>query len=336
MTRPTDSRHRALELYIAGRHRDLISNPPIWSASLFAQRVISAEHRALARRVAANVPVPPTGDVDDAARILRPFLDHVRSDDRGAHPYVLTVNGGDVADRAGVRINDVVVTLDGEAITFASQLSGAIKQRPDQLITLSILRDGQPLMISATPARRGNQGLIGIIIMNEEGPELTPTVTRRYLWLHAIVGLMLAGTLGLLSALVARGGIALRLMSIAVVTRTGTLASGSRVRLRAVLSWLPVLAAAAAAFAGRAPLVTFTPQAAPFFAIAPNLPPVFPTNLPAIFFPDEPSILFVRVAIIAVALVVFAVGAVSAVIRPERGLQDRLAGTWLVPATSLP
>jgi len=285
----------------------------------------------LARRVAANVPLPPAADVDEAARVLGPFLDNVRSDVRGAHPYVLTVNGGEVADRAGLRINDVVVTLDGEAMTFASQLSGAIKQRPDRLITLSLLRDGQPLMISATPARRGNQGLIGIIIMNEEGPELTPTVARRYLWLHAIVGLMLAGTLGLLSALAARGGIALRLMSIAVVTRTGTLASGSRVRLRAFVSWLPVIAASAAAFAGHAPLLTLTPQAAPLFAIAPSLPPIFPSNLPPIFFPDEPSILFVRLAIIAVALLVFAVGAISAVIRPGGGLQDRLAGTWLVP-----
>jgi len=40
---------------------------------------------------------------------------------------------------------------------------------------------------------------------------------------------------------------------------------------------------------------------------------------------------FVRVAIISVALTVFAVGAMSAIITPERGLQDRLAGTWLVP-----
>jgi hypothetical protein len=49
------------------------------------------------------------------------------------------------------------------------------------------------------------------------------------------------------------------------------------------------------------------------------------------FFPNEPSIFFVRVAIITVALAVFAFGAISAIIRPERGLQDRLAGTWLVP-----
>jgi hypothetical protein len=37
------------------------------------------------------------------------------------------------------------------------------------------------------------------------------------------------------------------------------------------------------------------------------------------------------VAIIAVALGVFALAAIAAVIRPERGLQDRVAGTWLVP-----
>jgi hypothetical protein len=37
------------------------------------------------------------------------------------------------------------------------------------------------------------------------------------------------------------------------------------------------------------------------------------------------------VAIITVALAVFALAVVFALIRPERGLQDHLAGTWLVP-----
>ena len=327
----TDPQYRALELYVAGRHRDLISDPPIWSASPLAQRVISSRQRAIATRVAATVPLPLKADVDDAARTLRPFLDTVRSVFRSAHPYVQSVNDGDVADRAGVKINDVVVAMDDQPITFASQLGAAIRGRPDQLITLSVLRDGQPLMIRATPARRANQGLIGIVVANEEGPESSPKVTWRYLWLHAIVGLMFAGTLGLLSALALRGGIALRLMRIAVVTRDGTLASRSRAGLRAVVSWLPVLAACVAAFAGQAPLLTLTPQAAPFFAITPSLPPVFPRELPAIFFPDEPSILFVRVAIIAVALVVFAVGVMSAVVRPAGGLHDRVTGTSLVP-----
>jgi uncharacterized RDD family membrane protein YckC len=327
----TNPQYRALEVYIAGRHRDLISDPPVWSASLLAQRLITSQQRALAKRVGANLPFPQQADVDEAARILRPFLDNVKSNLESAHPYVLSVNDGEVADRAGVKANDVVLTVDGEPLTFGSQLSAAIRRHPDQPITLSILRDGQPLTIGATPARRGNQGLLGIVIAGDDGPEMSPKVIWRYSWLHAIVGLMLAGTLGLLSALAARGGIALRVMRIAVVTKNGTLASGSRARMRAVLSWLPVLVTCAAAFAGQVPLLTLTPPAAPFLAIIPSLPPVVPRDLPPIFFADEPSIFFVRVAIIAVALIVFAVGAMSAVIRPERGLQDRLAGTWLVP-----
>ena len=251
----TDRQFRALEIYIGGRHRDLISDPPIWSATPFAQRVISSRQRAIADACRGEPPLSSVkADIDDAARMLRSFLDNVRSDLRSAHPYVQSVNDGDVADRAGIKINDVVVMMGDEPIAFASQLGAAIRRYPDQLITLSLLRDGQPLMISATPARRANEGLIGIVIANEGGPKMSPKVAWRYLWLHAIVGLMLAGTLGLLSGLGGRGGIALRLMNIAVVTKNGTLASGWRYGLRAVLSWLPVLAASAAAFAGYAPL----------------------------------------------------------------------------------
>ena len=50
-----------------------------------------------------------------------------------------------------------------------------------------------------------------------------------------------------------------------------------------------------------------------------------------VFFLNDPSMPFVRLAIITVALAAFALAAIFAVIAPERGLQDRLAGTWLVP-----
>jgi len=41
--------------------------------------------------------------------------------------------------------------------------------------------------------------------------------------------------------------------------------------------------------------------------------------------------LLITAATIAVAIAVFALAAIFAVLRPERGLQDRVAGTWLVP-----
>jgi eukaryotic-like serine/threonine-protein kinase len=247
---------------------------------------------------------------------------YVRPGVVSTHPHVRSVNAGEPADRAGVQTDDVVVAVDGEPITFAWQLKDATAKHPGQLIALSILRDGQPLVIRATPARRADYWLLGIAIADDT-PEPSLKVTWRYLWLQTFAGLMIAGTLGLVSAVAARGGIVLRLMSIAVMTRNGTLASGLRTRLRAVLSWSPVLAASAALFAGHAPLLTLTAPASLFFAVSVLTLPVF--------FPSEPSLLFVRVVVITVALAVFAIGLIAAVITPERGLQDRLAGTWLVP-----
>jgi hypothetical protein len=84
------------------------------------------------------------------------------------------------------------------------------------------------------------------------------------------------------------------------------------------------LAASVALFAGPSPLLTLTLPASPFYAVK------VLQRLP-IFFPSEPTIVVTRVAIITVALAVFAIGVIAAVIEPERGLQDRLAGTWLVP-----
>jgi hypothetical protein len=57
---------------------------------------------------------------------------------------------------------------------------------------------------------------------------------------------------------------------------------------------------------------------------------VDPPGLP-VFFLNEPSILLVRMAIIVVALSVFAVAAILVLVKPARGLQDHLAATWLVP-----
>ena len=97
------------------------------------------------------------------------------------HPHVGSVSTGEAADRAGVQADDVVVAVNGEPITLGSQLRDAIAKHPDQLITLSILRDGQPLMIRATPTRRANQGRLGIGIANE-----TPEMSLR--WRGGIYG----------------------------------------------------------------------------------------------------------------------------------------------------
>ena len=84
-----------------------------------------------------------------------------------SHPHIRSVNGGEPADRAGLKADDVVVAVNGEPITFSGDLKEAISKRPEQAITIDILRGGQPLTLTATPRRSGSTGLLGVGIADE-------------------------------------------------------------------------------------------------------------------------------------------------------------------------
>ncbi len=79
-----------------------------------------------------------------------------------AHPHIRSVVPGEAAEKAGLQVNDVVLAVNGEPISFQTQLREAIATHPEQPLTISLLRNGQPLTITATPARRGDSGLLGI------------------------------------------------------------------------------------------------------------------------------------------------------------------------------
>ena len=78
------------------------------------------------------------------------------------HPHIPTVNPGEPADKAGIKPGDVVLAVDGQPITFRSQLRDAIVKKPGQVITVSVLRGGQRLEIQATPEKHGENGWLGI------------------------------------------------------------------------------------------------------------------------------------------------------------------------------
>ena len=80
------------------------------------------------------------------------------------HPSIRAVNAGEPADRAGLKPGDVVLAVNGEPIVFSAQLKSAIEKHPDQPITLWIQRDGVQQTLTATPAKRGDIGLLGIQI----------------------------------------------------------------------------------------------------------------------------------------------------------------------------
>jgi regulator of sigma E protease len=83
------------------------------------------------------------------------------------HPHVPSVNPGEPAARAGIKPGDVIVSVAGETINFATQLKEAIAKRAGQSIAISILRDGSPLQIQAVPEKRGEIGWLGIGIVDQ-------------------------------------------------------------------------------------------------------------------------------------------------------------------------
>ncbi len=82
------------------------------------------------------------------------------------HPHVPSLVEGDPAERAGVKVNDVVLAVDGEPITFSSQLRDAIAKKPNQAITLLVLRDGVQQRVVVQTVKHGDNGWIGIHIQD--------------------------------------------------------------------------------------------------------------------------------------------------------------------------
>jgi len=83
------------------------------------------------------------------------------------HPHIRLVRAGEAAERAGLKANDVVVSIDGETITFSTDLKNAIVKHPGEPISMSILRDGSPMTVQATPGTRDGGGFLGIDIGDE-------------------------------------------------------------------------------------------------------------------------------------------------------------------------
>jgi hypothetical protein len=131
------------------------------------------------------------------------------------------------------------------------------------------------------------------------GRSLLPAVA-----LQAGIATLLLALLSIFCALVFRSGLAMRVLGVVAVRRNGSRAGRLRVFWRALVTWLPfVLGSVGLVALGR--LLYAKPAVSEDIVVTGTAS--------------------------ALALALFAALAIVSALLPERGIQDRLAGTWLVP-----
>jgi regulator of sigma E protease len=83
------------------------------------------------------------------------------------HPRLLSVNEGEPGHRDGLRPGDVILNVDGDPITFATHFRREIAKRPEQAMTVEVLRDGNTVPLTITPMKKGDIGWLGVTPSDE-------------------------------------------------------------------------------------------------------------------------------------------------------------------------
>ena len=96
------------------------------------------------------------------------------------NPYVRVIKG-DIADKAGFRDGDVILTVNGERIAIGSQFRRAIETHAGRPMDVTVRRNGEEVRITATPEKRGEIGMLGMYIIEESKP-FDPTLPEA-IWL---------------------------------------------------------------------------------------------------------------------------------------------------------
>ncbi len=78
------------------------------------------------------------------------------------HPQIRVVTPGGAADRAGLLAGDVILAVNGEAMTRDQPLVKTINESAGVPLTLRVRRDAGEQDIVVTPVKQGDVGLIGV------------------------------------------------------------------------------------------------------------------------------------------------------------------------------
>jgi regulator of sigma E protease len=89
-------------------------------------------------------------------------------------PQIRTVNPGEPAEKAGFKVGDVVVAINGQPVT-QELLIKVVSSNVGNSLTFTLDRDGQRLDLPVTPAKKGDIGMIGTGLWPMEMRHIDPT-----------------------------------------------------------------------------------------------------------------------------------------------------------------
>ena len=98
-------------------------------------------------------------------------------------PIVGSVLDNGAAQAAGLQVGDQITAIDGQHITLWDELVEVIRERPDERLVLSLLREGVPIQISVVVGRALSDGVsygqLGIGVQPPEWPaDMIRTIDR--------------------------------------------------------------------------------------------------------------------------------------------------------------
>ncbi len=84
------------------------------------------------------------------------------------HPHIRSVVAGEPADKAGLKVADVILAINGETVSFSRQISTLINKQSGREIAIRFARNGQEQDVRLVPIKRAEKSwAIGIGISDQ-------------------------------------------------------------------------------------------------------------------------------------------------------------------------
>jgi hypothetical protein len=101
---------------------------------------------------------PARGFLGVGLRQLTPELQTHFGAPEGSGVLVASVSDDSPATAAGIRVGDVITSIDGLAVDSTRDLSRELRHRPGESVAIELYRDGKPRQLTATLGERQTHG----------------------------------------------------------------------------------------------------------------------------------------------------------------------------------